>query len=171
MADTKTSDLTFAEAALADLLYLAEAQGTSPETYVRRHTTPASLLKLVAYDIPVGVGDTPSAGEILARFTMVRDLELPANFTGSQGTEPDTLPDASFAITIQEVDKTTSPTTTMTLGTVTISTAGAYTFATESGTAKTVDAGNEIQAVAPSSSPAEASIAGFSFTLKATVSS
>lgn len=139
----------------------------------RRHRwdasiSPSAWVSVSRYDMTVIVGTTPSAGEILFRHTAVVTEYLPANLSGSRGTEPDTLPDASFAMTVQKVDKAASPTATTTLGTVTISTVGAYTFATSGGAAKTVSPGEELQVVAPSDSPAEASIAGFSFTMMLT---
>lgn len=130
--------------------------------------SPAVWRAVSRYDIAVPIGSTPSAGEIMARHTMVVDVHFPADFSGSQGTPPDTNPDANFAATVNKVDKSTSPTTTTAIGTVTISTAGAYTFATTGNAAQEVAAGLELQVVAPNTSPAEASIANFSFTFKAT---
>lgn len=141
----------------------------------RRHRwdtsgSPGEWVSISRYDFGVQVGATPADGAILYRQTAVMTEYLPANLAGSRGALPDTLPGASFVMTLQVVDDTVSPQTITTLGTVTISTAGAYTFATDGGTAKTITPGQELQVVAPSASPTEASLAGFSFTILRTAS-
>lgn len=117
-----------------------------------------------SYDVPVVFGGVPAAGEVIARYTMVRTIDFAANFAGSVGTV-ETVPDATFAIDIRVKDDTVSPATDTSIGTVSISTAGIYTFTTAGGSAKQITPGQKFEAIAPSDSPAEASIDGISFML------
>jgi len=93
------------------------------------------------FDIPVSyAGGPPTTGEILYAVVVPRTLELAADLAGSYGYIG-TNPTASFAISVQD-DGTE-------IGTITISAAGAFTFATDGGTAKTVAAGSRLEFVAP----------------------
>jgi hypothetical protein len=93
----------------------------------------------------------------MGKLVMARDVSLSANFSGSFG-HVGTNPAATFAIDVQDNGST--------IGTISISTGGAFTFTTTSGTAKTVSAGHRLEFYAPSNSPAEATIANIAATLK-----
>lgn len=112
------------------------------------------------YDIPLSYAGTPSAGEIIGRLVIPRSLDFAANFATSYGYVG-TNPDASFEISVQDDG--------VEIGTITISTGGTFTFATASGTAKTVAAGSRLDFVAPSNSPAEATVADIAATLTGTI--
>ena len=111
------------------------------------------------YDVPVVFGGTPAAGEVIGRYTGVRTIDFAANFSGSYGTV-EVVPDATFEIDV-EVNGSL-------IGTVSISTGGAFTFSTDGGTSKQWAAGQKLEFIAPADSPAESSIDGISFMLAGT---
>jgi len=92
------------------------------------------------YDIRVGFSITPTSGQVLDTLMMPRNLQLPANLTGSLGFIASN-PTAAFDITMLDDG--------VAIGTISISTSGVFTFATTSGTAKTVAAGSIITFTAP----------------------
>lgn len=100
-----------------------------------------------AYDIRSGFTSTPTSSEVLDTIMVGRALTIPANMSGSIGTIG-TNPTGSFAIDVKD-DGTT-------IGTITISTGGTFTFATTSGAEKSVAAGSVLTFVAPSSTDATA---------------
>lgn len=107
----------------------------------------------------------PTASEVLALYIASDAFTIPANFgtpnsVGVIGTNPT----ASFAIDVtRQVNATGSFTT---IGTITISTGGAFTFATASGTSKSIAANDVIKFVAPSS--ADATAANCAITVRGT---
>ncbi|ESY72796.1 hypothetical protein X743_14920 [Mesorhizobium sp. LNHC252B00] len=111
------------------------------------------------YDLPLSFGGTPTAGQLIGKLIVVRDVALAANFAGSVG-HVGTNPAATFAVDVQDNGAS--------IGTVSISTGGAFTFTTSSGTAKTVSSGHRLEFYAPANSPAESSIANIAATLKGT---
>lgn len=113
------------------------------------------------YDIPLSFAGTPTAGQLIGKLIAVRDIDFPANFTGSSG-HVGTNPGATFAIDVQDDGAS--------IGTISISTGGAFTFTTGSGTSKTVAAGSRIEFYAPANSPAEATVANIAATLAGTTS-
>ncbi|TIN78349.1 hypothetical protein [Mesorhizobium sp.] len=100
----------------------------------------------------------PTSSQILARIPIVTAITIPANMVGSVGFTPAANPTASFAMDVQDDGGS--------IGTVTISTGGAYSFATTSGTAKAVAAGSLITVVAPVTP--DATVDGIQFGIKAT---
>jgi hypothetical protein len=77
----------------------------------------------------------------------VKFLKFPGNFTGSAGRHCLTLPTATATFTIYKIPaRSTTPTA---FGTVTISTAGVFTFATAGGLPETFAAGDSLTTVAP----------------------
>lgn len=110
-------------------------------------------------DVPMSFAGTPTAGQLMGKVIAARDIAFPANFSGSGG-HVGTNPAATFAIDVQDNGST--------IGTISISTGGAFTFTTTSGTAKTVSSGHRLEFYAPANSPAEASIANIAATLKGT---
>ncbi len=113
------------------------------------------------YDIPLSFSGTPTAGQLIGKLIAVRDIALPANFSGAVG-HVGTNPSATFAIDVQDNGST--------IGTISISSGGAFTFTTSAGTAKTVTSGHRIEFYAPANSPADATVANIAATLKGTAS-
>lgn len=111
------------------------------------------------YDVPLSyAGGPPASSEVIGRVVACRDIAFAANFAGSNGYIG-TNPTGSFVISVQDDG--------VTIGTITISTLGAFTFATTGGTAKTVAAGSRLEFVAPA---ADATAADIAATLEGTVS-
>lgn len=110
------------------------------------------------YDVPLSYAGTPGSSEIIGRLVIPRAVVFAANFSGSYGYVG-TNPTASFAISVQD-DGTE-------IGTITIATGGTFTFATTSGTAKTVAAGSRLDFVAPAST--DATVANIAATLAGTI--
>jgi hypothetical protein len=143
-------------AAPGDLVYVVRGDGASPETFTSYQ---ALIDKLLAYDFGFAFGDTPEAGAIIQRVRIGRAITIPANMAGGAGGVA-TNPDATWDVDVQDDG--------VSIGTISVSTGGVVTFTTVGGTAKSVAAGSEINFVAPSSSPPEASVAGGSFIILAT---
>jgi hypothetical protein len=111
------------------------------------------------YDIPLSFSGSPTAGQLIGKTMVVRDIAFPANFSGSVG-HIGTNPTSTYAIDVQDNGSS--------IGTISISTGGAFTFSTSSGTAKTVSSGHRIEFYAPANSPADATAANIAATLKGT---
>lgn len=99
------------------------------------------------YDIRLAFTTTPTAGQIIDTIPVIRALTLPANLTGAIGTIG-TNPTTSMVLTLKD-DGTD-------IATITISTAGAFTFATAGGTEKVVAAGSILTLVGPGTADATA---------------
>lgn len=110
-----------------------------------------------AYDVPMSFAGNPTAGQLLGKTMIVRDVVFPANFSGAVG-HVGTNPGSTYAIDIQDDG--------VSIGTASISTGGAFTFTTTSGTAKTVAAGSRLEWYAPANSPADTSVSNIAATLK-----
>lgn len=134
------------------------APGTSGQ-FLKTLGAAAPVWGDLPYDIPLSFAGTPTASQLMGKLLAVRDIALAANFSGSFG-HVGTNPAATFAIDVQDNGAS--------IGTISISTGGAFTFTTSSGTAKTISAGHRIEFYAPANSPAEASIANIAATLKGT---
>jgi VCBS repeat-containing protein len=101
-----------------------------------------------AYDFGFSFpGGPPTSSEVLGKVVIPRDLTLPADFAGAAG-HIDTNPTAQFDIDV--TDDGTS------IGTISISTGGVFTFATDGNTAKSVAAGSVLRFVAAASTDATA---------------
>ncbi|RWA70451.1 MAG: hypothetical protein EOQ28_20815 [Mesorhizobium sp.] len=111
------------------------------------------------YDVPLSFPGTPTAGQLMGKLIMVRDVSFAANFSGSSG-HVRTNPGAQFDIDVKDNGSS--------IGTISVATNGTFTFTTSSGTAKTVSAGHRLEFYAPSNSPAEATVANIAATLKGT---
>jgi hypothetical protein len=107
-----------------------------------------------AYDFGFVKAATPTSSEVIGKVVASRAVSLPANFAGSVG-HIDINPTSTFDI---DVTKNGSS-----IGTISISTGGTFTFTTSGGTAQSVAAGDVIRFVAPSS--ADATAAGIAATL------
>lgn len=110
------------------------------------------------YDIRLGFNSVPTTDQIIDTIPIVRDWTLPANMSGSVGYI-DVDPTATFVLDLKD-DGTT-------IGTISISTLGVFTFATTSGTEKVIAAGSLLTFVAPTVVDATANRA--SITLKGSV--
>lgn len=157
----------FAGAAAGNILYYDSnspagwqklAPGTSGQ-FLKTLGSAAPAWSDLPYDIPLSFPGTPTAGQLMGKLIAVRDVALAANFSGSSG-HVGTNPAAAFAIDVQDNGSS--------IGTISISTGGSFTFTTSSGTAKTISAGHRIEFYAPANSPAEATIANIAATLKGT---
>ena len=114
------------------------------------------------YDFGMLQTAVPTPGAVMGKVVLPRALTLPANFSGSRG-HVDTPPTA--VSWVASVTRNGSA-----IGTVSINSGGGFTFATTGGAAVAVSAGDVIRFLAdPTSSPAEAAIAGIAITLAAEV--
>lgn len=147
---------------LDDWFHFIRSNGDSPETFSSFKAQLSELLGLTGdpYDVPLSFAGTPDAGALMGKLMAVRDIDFEADFSGSAG-HVGTNPDATFDIDVQDDG--------VSIGTISVSTGGAFTFTTASGTAKTVASGSRIEFYAPSDSPAEATVADIAATLKGTV--
>ena len=100
------------------------------------------------------IGGPPTSSQVMMRFVATRDFTFPANFAGAQGYIL-TNPTASFVINVDVAGST--------VGTITISTGGVFTFATTGSVAQQVATGNRVEIVAPAVTDATA--ADFAATL------
>lgn len=99
---------------------------------------------------------TPTASEVLMLYTFAEPVDYADDFAGSVG-DIGTNPTASFVLTIAKNGAS--------IGTITISTGGAFTFAT-TGAAESFAAGDQISITAPGT--ADATAASCSITMKGT---
>lgn len=113
------------------------------------------------YDLGLFIPGIPTGGgsSLLQKIMVSRDIIFPADFSGAYGHVSAT-PASAWAIDVQDDG--------VSIGTITVSDAGAFTFATGSGTAKTVAAGSRLEFYEPVS--ASSSIADISLTLPAIIS-
>jgi hypothetical protein len=110
-----------------------------------------------AYDIGFFYGGgPPGSSELIFKHVAARDFQLPGNFFGSEG-HVGTNPTATFDMDVQLEG--------VSIGTISVSTSGVFTFTTTSGTAKDVAAGERLEIIGPSS--ADATVADIGFTLAA----
>ncbi len=109
------------------------------------------------YDIAAGLPGLPGAGALVLIFTAVRAVALPANFSGSTGSVG-ANPTATAAYDVLKNGAS--------IGTISISTGGAFTFTTTSGTAKSLASGDRLTVTAPGSQ--DVTLADVSFTLAGT---
>lgn len=103
------------------------------------------------YIVPFGVAASSSANEILFAHIFAETVAFPANWSGAQGSIVGTNPAGSFVITLKKNGST--------VGTITITTGGAYTFATSGGTTVSFSAGDVLTAIGPASTDASITFA------------
>ena len=109
-----------------------------------------------AYDIRFGFAATPITDEVIDTIMIPRDITFPANLVDSLG-RVGVNPTATFAMLLKD-DGTT-------IGTISVSTSGVFTFTTASGTDKAVAAGSVLTLVAPTT--VDATVANMTMTLVA----
>lgn len=103
-------------------------------------------------------GGPPSPNQLLLKYVATRALTFAANFAEAQG-HIGTNPTSSFVMTVSVAG--------VSVGTITVSTGGAFTFATSGGAAVDVVAGDQIEIAGPAS--ADATAADIAATLVAAV--
>lgn len=111
-----------------------------------------------SYDLRFGFSATPTAGLILDTIMVPRGITIPANMVGSLG-KVFVLPTATFDMLLKD-DGTT-------IGTISVSTAGVFTFTTVGGTDKFVAVGSELSLHAPA--VADATIQNLTMTILANI--
>jgi hypothetical protein len=110
------------------------------------------------YDFGFVKAAMPGSSEVIGKVVIPRDITLPADFAGAAG-HVDVNPDDAFDIDVTDDG--------VSIGTISISDAGAFTFTTVSGTAQSIGAGSIARFVAPAST--DASIEGIAVTLVGTL--
>jgi hypothetical protein len=92
-------------------------------------------------------GGPPGSSELLFKWIAPRDIDFAANFAGAVG-HIGTNPTSTFAM-----DVTVNGAS---IGTISVSTGGVFTFTTTGGTAKAMVAGQRLEVIAPASADATA---------------
>jgi len=131
---------------LTDKLYFTITTGAARQE--------VALVGQMVHSIGCFFTTTPTVSEVLLRYTFVEAVAYADNFAGSDGNIA-VNPTSSFVLTIARNGSS--------IGTITISTGGVFTFATTGG-AESFAVGDEITITAPS--PVDVTAASCSFTLK-----
>lgn len=153
-----------AAAASATAAALSETNAATSATNAATSATAAAASAVTAeaaakvYDLGFDFVGVPITDEVVGRWFVPRTVTLVANFAGSGGVI-DTNPTATLALDVQDDG--------VTIGTVSISTGGVFTFTTVSGTEKIVATGSVVRLVAPTTP--DATGAGILVTLKGTL--
>ncbi len=164
-----TADQTGAEIAAAygdQVAQVSAPEITAATEAAVRRMSPADIKALIAahgltaqaYDLGFDFPGAPGADEVVGRWYVPQTVTLAADFAGSGGAI-DTTPTATLDLDVQDGG--------VSIGTVSISTGGAFTFTTTGGTEKVVAAGSVVRLVAPATPDATA--AGILLTLKGAV--
>jgi len=100
------------------------------------------------YDVPMAYsGGPPTSSEVMTSVMIARQVTFPANFSGSYGNIG-TNPTATFDIDVRDDGAS--------IGTISISTSGVFTFTTNGGTQKVVAAGSLLEFIAPATTDSTA---------------
>lgn len=100
---------------------------------------------------------SPLTSEVMSLHVVTDACTFPANFSASQGS-CGTNPTGTFAIDVQKNG--------VSIGTISISTSGVFTFTTTSGTSKTLVAGDVLKFMSPSS--VDATLGNVAITIRGT---
>lgn len=147
-----------------DWLYVKRGDGNSPETLDDHKIRASALDAGTIYDFGGNLTEPPLGGSAFAFSVLMRDVTIPADFASADGRDVaqagmlpgGSNPDADFEIALF-VGMTQ-------IGTVTVSSAGALTWATTGNVAIDLDRGNVVAWVAPDQGTGQdISIAGWSF--------
>lgn len=111
-----------------------------------------------SYDWPFRFAGLPTANAVLDAFVAGREITFPADFAGSSGYIG-TNPTSTLTLTIKSGGTWANDGTTV--GTISISTSGVFTFATDGGTAKVISAGTLLKVIGPGSVDATAKDVAF----------
>ena len=110
-----------------------------------------------AYDFGMVAFAAPPPGAVIGKVVIPRAIVIPAGFAGARG-DVDTPPAADWTVDVTRNG--------LSIGTVTVSTTGAFAFATIANSAVPIAPGDVLRFVAdPRDDPPEASIAGIAVTL------
>jgi len=109
------------------------------------------------YDLVASYVGTPTIGATVFILTFTRTVTFAANFSGSYGTVG-TNPSSTVGYTVKKNGTT--------IGTISISPFGLFTFATTGGTSQSVAAGDRLTIIAPN--PNDATLADIGITLAGT---
>lgn len=112
-----------------------------------------------AYDYEVSFFGTPSNAQVMAQYLVARETTFPADFADAVGTVG-TNPGAAVTLSVKDDG--------VEIGTIDISTGGAFTFATDSNAAQTVAAGSVL--TVENQATADGTIEDIQATLLATIS-
>lgn len=104
-------------------------------------------------------GNPSSATQWLGGCALTRAIDFAADFAGSEGVTPKTLPTGSYVVTIKIA--------TVTVGTAICSTGGVWTFASTGHNPQSGGVGDTLDFYGPAS--ADATVADFGLTLKGTL--
>ena len=104
-------------------------------------------------------GNPSSATQWLGGCALTRAIDFPADFDGSYGVTPKTLPTASYTVTVKIAN--------VTVGTAVCSTGGVWTFASTGHNPQSGDVGDTLDFYGPASP--DATMADFGLTLKGTL--
>jgi hypothetical protein len=146
-------------AVTAGQVFIGYTDGTSTGLFGAAVTGAGGGSTPVPYDLPLSFSGSPTAGQLIGKLVMARDVSLGADFSGSTG-HIGTNPSATYAIDVQDNGSS--------IGTISISTGGVFTFTTSGGTAKTISSGHRLEFYAPANSPADSTAANIAATLKGT---
>jgi hypothetical protein len=140
--------------AAGDHLLIEDSEDNNSKKRVRVANLPAGTQ---SYDFGFVKADSPTTNEVIGKVVIPRSITIPADMAGAAG-HIDSNPTAQLDIAVTDDGAS--------IGTISIATNGAFTFATDGGTAKQVAAGSVIRFVAPNTPDATA--AGIAATLIAT---
>lgn len=142
------------------MVYVTDAFGAGkPGIAVFDSATTYKVFQPGIYDFGMFYPGTPDNTVLLMqRVIIAQPITIPANMAGAYGYVT-TSPDATYDIDLQDDG--------VSIGTVSISNAGAFTFTTTGGTAKNVAPGSRLDFFAPTGSPTDASIEDISLTIAA----
>ncbi len=90
------------------------------------------------YDIAMAFSGKPANSEVMLRAVVVREVTFPANLADSAGT----IATSATATTVLDIQDDA-----VTVGTISISTSGVFTFTTPGGTSKVIAAGSVLTIV------------------------
>ena len=110
------------------------------------------------YDFGAVFGPEPAINFIFGRVPIARNILIPADFAGSFGNVT-TNPTASYAIDVQDDGAS--------IGTITVSITGVFTFVTAGNTDKDVDAGSVLTFITPGT--LDGTVAGLAIGVQARV--
>jgi len=126
------------------------------QSYQDMYPLARGVIAGLPYDVGAFIPDKPENGGEVCKFIAVRDVSFPDDFAGSVG-HCTTNPTATAAFTIAKNG--------VSIGSMSISTSGVFTFATTGGATSLV-AGDRITITAPS--PQDTTLADVAFTFKGT---
>lgn len=117
----------------------------------------------VAYDLAFRFMSSPDVSEVVDFYAIATEFTIKANMPGAFGFVQ-TVPLAPYVLSLRQ-GGTLDPASGTQIGTITVSAAGVFTFATTGGVDVVVPAGSLLKLVAPAA--VDAGISGLAATIKA----